>query len=114
MRSKILALSMAILFLAACAQRNEHDRDVRGVLKDHGAIILTECGTGQVYWVRGADLLLSSLMGNIRDLSGESGAGVVGELRGEKIDVRTSAGTAYPVHGTLWMSQIISVEHGEC
>lgn len=114
MRSKILALSMAMLFLflAACAQGNEHA--VRGVLKDHGAIILTECGTGKVYWVRAADLLLSSLMGNIRDLSGESGAGVVGELRGEKIDVRTSAGTAYPVHGTLWMSQIIGVERGEC
>ncbi len=112
MRSKILALSMTMLFLAACAQRNEHA--VRGTLNDHGGITLAECGTGKVYWVRGADLLLSSLMGNIRDLSGESGAGVVGELRGEKIDVRTSAGTAYPVHDTLWMSQIISVERGEC
>ena len=112
MRSKILALSMAMLFLAACAQRNEHA--VRGMLNDHGGITLAECGTGKVYWVRAADLLLSSLMGNIRDLSGESRAGVVGELRGEKIDVRTSAGTAYPVHGTLWMSQIISVERGEC
>jgi hypothetical protein len=84
------------------------------MLNNHGGITLAECGTGKVYWVRAADLLLSSLMGNIQDLSGESGAGVVGELRGEKIDVRTSVGTAYPVHGTLWMSQIISVERGKC
>ena len=77
MRSKILALSMAMLFLAACAQRNEHA--VRGMLNNHGGITLAECGTGKVYWVRAADLLLSSLMGNIQDLSGESGAGVVGE-----------------------------------
>ena len=112
MRSKVLALSMAMPFLAACAQGNEHA--VRGSLNDHGGITLAECGTGQVYWVRGADLLLSSLRGNIRDQSGDTGASVVGELRGEKIDVRTSAGTAYPVHGTLWMSQIISVERGDC
>ena len=112
MRPKILALSMAMLFLAACAQKNEHA--VRGMLNDHGEITLAECGTGKVYWVRSAGILSSSLMGNIRDLSGENGAGVVGELRGEKIDVKTSAGPAYPVHGTLWMSQIISVEPGEC
>ena len=112
MRPKILALSMAMLVLAACAQQNEHA--VRGVLNDHGGITLAECGSGKVYWVRSAGVLASSLMGNIRDLSGDNGAGVVGELRGEKIDVRTSVGAAYPVHGTLWMSQIISVERGEC
>jgi len=112
MRPKYLALSMAMLVLAACAQQNEHA--VRGMLNDHGGITLAECGTGKVYWVRSAGVLSSSLMRNIRDQSGENGAGVVGELRGEKIDLSTSAGTAYPVHGTLWMSQIISVERGEC
>jgi len=112
MRSKILALSMTLLFLAACAQGNE--QAVRGMLNDHGGIMLAECGTGKVYWVRAAGILSSSLMGNIRDLSGDSNAGVVGEIRGEKVEVGTSVGTAYPVHGTLWMSQIISVEHGEC
>ncbi|MDH3597426.1 MAG: hypothetical protein OEU09_01245 [Rhodospirillales bacterium] len=114
MRPVILALSMALLFLAACAQQNENDRDVRGVLKDHGAIILTECGTGKVYWVRAADTLLFSLQRRVQDLSGETAAEIVAEIRGETIDVRTSVGTAYPVHGTLWISQIISVEPGEC
>ena len=114
MRPVTVALSLALLVLAACAQPQQKDRNVRGLLNDHGAVTLRECGTDKVYRVRAADTLLFSLMRRLRDLSGQNGADIVAELRGETVDVSTSVGAAYPVHGTLWMSQVVSVEPGDC
>ena len=84
------------------------------MLNHHGAMTLRECGTGKVYWVRAGSNRLSSLDGRVRDLSSNNGTDIVAEIRGEIIELSTSEGTAYPVHGTLWMSQVISVEPGDC
>ncbi len=112
MRSVIFALTMAVPLLAACAQQK--DRDIRGMLNHHGALTLRDCGTGKVYWVRAGDNRLSSLQGRMRDLSGNNGTDIVAEIRGEIIDLSASEVTAYPVHGTLWASRVISIEPGDC
>ena len=49
-----------------------------------------------------------------RELLGENGGEIVAEFRGDIIQGKPSTGPAYYVDGSLIVSEIISVGHGQC
>jgi hypothetical protein len=76
---------------------------------------LTICDTEEVYWVR---VLASNpfhlLSVKVEELSRKNSGEIIAEFRGDIIQGKPSTGPAYYVDGSLIVSEIISVVHGEC
>ncbi len=111
MRQSIVALLMMMISSASFAQ--EH---VRGLLNwSADTQTLTICNTEEVYWVR---VLASNpfhfLSVKVEELSRNNGGEIIAEFRGDIIQGKPSTGPVYYVDGSLIVSEIISVAHGEC
>ena len=111
MRQSIVALFLVMISSASSAQEN-----VRGLLIwSADTQTLNVCDIEEVYWVR---VLASNpfhlLSVEVEELSKKNGGEIIAEFRGDIIQGKPSTGPAYYVDGSLIVSEIISVVHGEC
>ena len=111
MRQSIVALFTMMISSTSLAQ--EH---VRGLLIwSADTQSLTVCDTEEVYWVRVLAANPFHLLSvKVEELSTKNDGRIIAEFRGDIIPGKPSAGPAYFVDGTLVVSEMISVAHGEC
>ncbi len=111
MRQSIVALFTMMISSTSFAQ--EH---VRGwLIWSADMQTLTVCDTEEVYWVRVLAANPFHLLSvKVEELSRPNGGEIVAEFRGDIIPGKPSAGPTYFVDGTLMVSEMISVAHGEC
>jgi hypothetical protein len=107
-------LILLFLLIGVTAHADEMVK-IRGSLQwSNERQTLTDCVTGQVYWVRvlasNPNYLLSKKVEELELVS----KNIIAEFKGEVTTGSISNGPKYHVDGTLNVSQIISMENGVC